>query len=174
MPDKKVNLTTKTAATLLQLQKSGRLIFHPNSQSGRTWTKTQKAGFVHSILNNRLIHPIYVLRTSGMKKGRTEIDIIDGQTELAALREFLDDGFGLTERHGEDVVGACKGKRHCDLPPKFQRKLRRFEFTVLELAGFSKSDQRDVLALIRKRIVRLSKQELHHARQHANRRSVEK
>lgn len=174
MPDKKVSLTTKTVATLLQLQKSGRLMFHANSQRGRAWTKTQKAGFVYSILNNRLIHPIYVLRTSGMKKGRTQIEIIDGQSELAALGEFLDDDFGLTERRGGDVAEGCKGKRYSDLPQEFQRKLRRFKFTVLELAGYSNSDRRDVLALMHNRMVRLSKQELHHARLHANLSSVEK
>jgi len=162
MPERKIRLTTKDFATLLQMEKSGELKLKPEFQREAVRPKATKANFVESILNGRPIRPIYLLRRARTKAGRTQLYVIDGQQRIRALSEFWHDGFGLMEPGGSSVTKGYKGKRYSHLPAQMQRKFWSFKFIVLELSGYSESDLRDVFALMHKHIVLLSKQGLRH------------
>ncbi len=163
MPEPKVSLTTKDVATLLQLEKSDQLKLQPEFQREGIWPKAAKSYFIDSILNGRPIPPIYMQRTTAVQTGRTEFAVIDGQQRIRAVKEFLDDGFALTELGDKSVATAFKGKTFSALPLEMQQRLWNFDFVVQELSGYSEADIRDIFARINKYVVRLSKQELRHA-----------
>lgn len=163
MPEPKVSLTTKDVATLLQLEKSGQLRLQPEFQREGVWPKAAKAYLIDSILNGRPVPPIYMQRTTSVQTGRTEFAVIDGQQRIRAVKEFLEDGFGLTEVGQGSVATVYKGKKFSGLPLDMQQRLWNFDFVVQELSGYTDSDIQDIFARINKYVVRLSKQELRHA-----------
>jgi hypothetical protein len=163
MTEPKVSLTTKDVATLLQLERSGQLKLQPEFQREGVWPKAAKAYFIDSILNSRPIPPIYMQRTTSVQTGRSEFAVIDGQQRIRAIKEFLDDGFLLSEVGEGSVAEAFKGKRFSVLPEEMQQRIWNFDFVVQELSGYSESDIRDIFARMNKYVVRLSKQELRHA-----------
>jgi len=165
MPEPKVSLTTRDVATLLQLEKSGQLKLQPEFQREGVWPKAAKSYFIDSILNGRPIPPIYMQRTTSVQTGRTEFAVIDGQQRIRALKEFLDDGFALTELGEGSAAKGYKGKKFSRLPLEMQQRLWNFDFVVQELSGYSESDIRDIFARMNKYVVRLSKQELRHAQE---------
>jgi uncharacterized protein DUF262 len=165
MPEPKVSLTTRDVATLLQLEKSGQLTLQPEFQREGIWPKAAKSYFIDSILNERPIPPIYLQRTTSVQTGRTELAVIDGQQRIRAVKEFLDDGFALSELGDGSLATAYKGKKYSKLPPEMQQKLWNFDFVVQELSGYTASNIRDIFARINKYVVRLSKQELRHAQE---------
>ena len=83
---------------------------------------------------------------------------------LRAVKEFLDDGFPLSELgERESVAIAFKGKRFSALAAEMQQRLWNFDFVVQELSNYSDSDIRDIFGRMNKYAVRISKQELRHA-----------
>jgi hypothetical protein len=163
MTEPKVSLTTKDVSTLLQLEKSGQLKLQPEFQREGVWPKAAKSYLIDSILNNRPVPPIYMQRTTSVQTGRTEFAVIDGQQRIRAVKEFLEDGFGLSELGDSSIATACIGKKYSQLPVDLQQRIYNFDFVVQELSGYSESDIQDVFARINKYVVRLSKQELRHA-----------
>lgn len=137
----------------------------PEFQREGVWTKAAKSYLVDSILNGRPIPPIYMQRTPAVQTGRTEFAVIDGQQRIRALKEFLDDGFKLTELGEHSVAKDYKGKTFSDLPTEMQQMLWNFDFVVQELSGYSEADIRDIFTRMNKYVVRLSKQELRHAQE---------
>ena len=163
MSETKVSLTTKDVATLLQLEKSGQLKLQPEFQREGVWPKAAKSYLVDSILNSRPIPPIYMQRVTSAQTGRNEFAVIDGQQRLRAVKEFLDDGFPLSELGEKSVATAFKGKKFSALPAEMQQRLWNFDFVVQELSNYSDSDIRDIFGRMNKYAVRMSKQELRHA-----------
>src|SRR6266851_132989 len=165
MAEPKVSLTTKDVATLLQLEKSGQLKLQPEFQRQGVWPKGAKSYFIDSILNGRPIPPIYLQRTTSVQTGRTEFAVIDGQQRIRAVKEFLDDGFSLSELGEGSLATAYKGKRCSQLPTDLRERIYNFDFVVQELSGYSDRDIEDIFTRINKYVVRLSKQELRHAQE---------
>jgi hypothetical protein len=165
MAEPKVSLTTKDVATLLQLEKSGQLKLQPEFQREGVWPKTAKSYFIDSILNSRPIPPIYIQRTTSAQTGRTEFSVIDGQQRIRAIKEFLEDGFLLSEMGEHSVAIEQKGKKFSKLPEEMRQRLWNYDFVVQELSGYSAADIRDIFARFNRYVVRLSKQELRHAQE---------
>src|SRR5438128_110108 len=118
MPEPKVSLTTKDVATLLQLEKSGQLKLQPEFQREGIWPKAAKSYFIDSLLNARPIPPIYMQRTTSMQTGRSEFAVIDGQQRILAVKEFVDDGFALSEVGDGSVAEGLKNRKFSSLPPE--------------------------------------------------------
>jgi hypothetical protein len=163
MAEPKVTLTTKDVATLLQLEKSDQLNLKPEFQREGVWPKAAKSYFIDSILNSRPIPPIYLQRVTSLQTGRTAFSVIDGQQRIRAVKEFLDDGFALSEVGEHSVARAYKNRKFSKLPPEMQTRLFNFDFVVEELSNYTEAEIRDVFARMNKYVVRLSKQELRHA-----------
>jgi hypothetical protein len=104
-------------------------------------------------------------RTTSAQTGRTEFSIIDGQQRIRAIKEFLEDGFPLSEMGEHSVAIELKGKRFSKLPEEMRQRLWNYDFVVQELSGYSAADIRDIFARFNRYVVRLSKQELRHAQQ---------
>jgi len=159
MPKREVSLTKKDVATLMQLDRSRQLKRQPQSKPKGVWPRAAKAYFIDSILTGRPIPPIYLLRIPS-QTGRTEFTVIDGRRRIIAVKEFLDDGFGLTELGQGSVAKDYKGKKFSRLPLKLKQRLLNFSFSVLVMSGYSKSEIQDLCELMPTHTVPLSKRDM--------------
>jgi hypothetical protein len=124
------------------------------------WPRPAKAYLLDTILANRPIPQLFIQRYASAQTGRPSYRVIDGQQRLRAIFEFLDDRFSLSKSstHGP-------GKKFSQLPERLREQILNYDFTIDELSGYSDSDIRDLFVRMNKYVVRLSPQELRHARE---------
>lgn len=161
----KLSPTTKDVALLLQLFQGGQLKLRPEFQRESVWPRAAKAYLIDTILNERPIPLFFLQRTTSVQSGRPEYAVIDGQQRLRAIFEFLDDRLKLSESKDDSCAKQWLGKKFSALPSEMQQRILNYDLVLQELSGYSDADIRDIFARMNKYVVRLSKQELRHAKQ---------
>lgn len=153
--------TTKDVALLRQLYDDGQLDLAAEFQRNSVWPRPAKAYLIDTILSNRPIPQLFIQRYTSAQTGRPNYRVIDGQQRLRAVFEFLDDGFALGKPSGKRL----EKRKFSDLPQSMKDRIRDYDFVVDELSGYSDRDVRDLFVRMNKFVVRLSPQELRHARE---------
>jgi hypothetical protein len=87
--------------------------------------------------------------------------VIDGQQRLRAIFEFLDDRFRLTQSQKRT---SYYNKRFSDLSNDLKDRVRNYDLIIEELSGYTDADIRDMFVRMNKYVVKLSPQELRHAK----------
>jgi hypothetical protein len=87
--------------------------------------------------------------------------VIDGQQRLRAVFDYIDGRFRLTQ----SAKKPWANKYYEELTTAQRQQLLNYSFAVEELSGYSTNDIRDLFIRINKYVVRLSPQELRHARE---------
>jgi hypothetical protein len=152
--------TTKDVALLRQLYDEGQLDLAPEYQRNSVWPRPAKAYLLDTILANRPIPQLFIQRYPSAQTSRPSYRVIDGQQRLRAVFEYLDDRFSLTK--GSDYG---EGKKFSQLPERLREQILNYDFMIEELSGYSDHDIRDLFVRMNKYVVRLSPQELRHARE---------
>lgn len=88
--------------------------------------------------------------------------VVDGQQRLRAILEYIDGRFPLSESKDK----RWRNKRFAELPQALQENILNYDLTIEELTGYRDDDIRDVFVRMNKYVVKLSPQELRHARDH--------
>jgi hypothetical protein len=153
--------TTKDVALLRQLYDGGQLDLAAEFQRYSVWPRPAKAYLIDTILANRPIPQLFIQRYTSAQTGRPNYRVIDGQQRLRAVFEFLDDRFPLSKVSGKRL----EKRRFSELPQSLKDRIRDYDFVVDELTGYSDRDVRDLFVRMNKFVVRLSPQELRHARE---------
>jgi hypothetical protein len=153
--------TTKNIALLKQLHEQGQLALAPEFQRNSIWPRAAKAYLIDTILNDRPIPLLFFQRISSAQSGRPGYAVIDGQQRLRAIFDFLDDRFRLSE---SDKKAAYYNKKFAALPQEFQDEINDYDLVVQELSGYSDDDIKDIFVRMNKYVVKLSPQELRHAK----------
>jgi len=156
--------TTKDVALLQQLHKDGQLRLQPEFQRESVWPRAAKSYLIDTVLNEKPVPLFFFQRGTSIQSGRPEYSVIDGQQRLRALFDYIGDGFPLSEVSPDGVAKRLKGKRFSDLPEAMQATILNYDLVIEELSGYSDKDIRDIFARMNKYVVRLSKQELRHAK----------
>ncbi|HET7486027.1 MAG TPA: DUF262 domain-containing protein [Solirubrobacterales bacterium] len=159
MPDRRT--TTKDVALLRQLYDDGQLELAAEFQRNSVWPRAAKAYLLDTIVENRPIPQLFLQRYTSAQTGRPSYKVIDGQQRLTAVFEFIDNRFGLTQTTNSSL----KGQKFSQLPERLRSRILSYDFVVEELSGYSDSDVRDLFVRMNKYVVRLSPQELRHARE---------
>src|SRR5262249_8253969 len=94
--------------------------------------------------------------------GKPTYSIVDGQQRLRAIFEFMEDRFSLTQ----SIDRRWKGRKFSQLAQGLQDDILNYDLTVEELTGYDENSIRDIFARMNKYVVKLSPQELRHAREH--------
>jgi Protein of unknown function DUF262 len=160
MPERRT--TTKDIALLRQLYDDGQLDLASEFQRNSVWPRVAKAYLIDTILSNRPIPQLFIQRYTSAQTGRPNYRVIDGQQRLRAVFEFLDDRFPLGKGSGKKL----EKRRFSALPQSLKDRIWDYDFVVDELSGYSDRDVRDLFVRMNKYVVRLSPQELRHAREH--------
>jgi Protein of unknown function DUF262 len=153
--------TTKDVALLRQLFDDGQLDLAAEFQRNSVWPRAAKAYLIDTILSNRPIPQLFIQRYTSAQTGRPNYRVIDGQQRLRAVFEFLDDRFPLGKLSGKRL----EKRRFSDLPQSLKSRILDYDFVIDELSGYSDRDVRDLFVRMNKFVVRLSPQELRHARE---------
>lgn len=154
--------TTKDISLLYQLYQQGQLFLAPEYQRENVWPNQAKAYLIDTILNDRPIPLLFFQRVTSAQTGRPAYSVIDGQQRLRAIFEFFEDRFRLTQ---SDKKAPYYKKRFSDLPRSLQEQIYNYDLTVEELSDYSDTEIRDMFARMNRYVVKLSKQELRHAKQ---------
>lgn len=149
--------TTKDVALLQQLHQGAQLELAPEFQRLSVWPRPAKAYLIDSILKDRPIPLLFFSRSVDPQTGRPAYVVVDGQQRLRAVFEFLDGKFTVSSSAGKRV-------RFAKMGPDDRDSILNYEFSVVELSGYSDADIEDVFVRMNKYGVKLSPQELRHAR----------
>jgi hypothetical protein len=155
------SITTKNISLLHQLYKEGQLNLAPEFQRNSVWPSAAKAYLIDTILNDKPIPLFFFQRATTATTGRVGYTVIDGQQRLRAMFDFLDDRFRLTQSSG---VAFAK-KYFSSLASEYRQRIYEYDIIVEELSGYSDSDINDMFVRMNKYVVKLSLQEIRHAKQ---------
>jgi hypothetical protein len=153
--------TTKDVGLLFQLFKDSQLILTTEFQRNSVWPRAAKAYLVDTILNDKPIPILFFQRVTSAQSTRSQYMVIDGQQRLRAIFEFLDGRFAITEGDGP-----WKNKKFDVLTLEQQQKILNYDLIVEELSGYSEKDIRDMFLRMNRYVVKLSPQEMRHAKYH--------
>src|SRR5439155_18798170 len=153
--------TTKDIGLLKQLHDQGQLILAPEFQRNSIWPRAAKAYLIDSVLNDRPIPLLFLQRVSSAQTGRPGYAVIDGQQRLRAIFEYIDGRFRLTE---SDKDAPYYNQRYDDLDQTYRDAIDAYDLPVQELFGYTEEDIKDVFVRMNKYVVKLSPQELRHAK----------
>jgi hypothetical protein len=155
------SITTKNISLLHQLYKEGQLNLAPEFQRNSVWPSAAKAYLIDTILNDKPIPLFFFQRATTATTGRVGYTVIDGQQRLRAMFDFLDDRFRLTQSSG---VAFAK-KYFSSLASEYRQRIYEYDIIVEELSGYSDGDINDMFVRMNKYVVKLSLQEIRHAKQ---------
>jgi hypothetical protein len=152
--------TTKDVGLLYQLYQDGQLKLAPEFQRNSVWPRAAKAYLIDTILNDRPIPILFFQRSSSPQSGRSIFAVIDGQQRLRAIFDFLDGRLRLSESKSQPFFR----RKFSELSSDLQNQVRNYDLVVEELSGYSERDIRDMFVRMNRYVVKLSAQELRHAR----------
>jgi Protein of unknown function DUF262 len=158
---KKISVTPKDVALLYQLHRENQLTLASEFQRDNVWPPVAKAYLIDTILANRPIPPLFFQRTVSAQTGRTVYSVIDGQQRLRAIFEFMENKFLLSESKNTPY----HKKRFNDLTEDQKREILNYDLTIEELSGYTDPDIVDMFDRMNRYVVRLSRQELRHAKE---------
>jgi Protein of unknown function DUF262 len=153
--------TTKDIGLLRQLNDDGQLDLAAEFQRNSVWPRAAKAYLIDTIIANKPIPQIFMQRHTSAQTGRPAYRVIDGQQRLRAVFEFLDDSYALTKTSGKKL----EKRKFSALPERLRDQILNYDFVVEELSGYTDRDIKDLFVRMNKYVVRLSPQELRHARE---------
>lgn len=147
-------------AHLADLNKSGRIQLRPDFQRNALWPAAAKSYLIDTIIHDRPIPLIFLQPYTSPQTGLMTYAVVDGQQRLSAIFDYLEDGFRLS---GPDVSEYSK-LRFSRLPSAVRQQILEFGLIAEILRGYSPKDVREIFVRLNKYGVRLSQQELRHAR----------
>jgi Protein of unknown function DUF262 len=154
--------TTKDIGLLYQLFQSGQIALSAEFQRNSVWPTPAKAYLIDTILNDRPIPIFFLQRGTSAQTGRPSYVVIDGQQRLRAIFEYLDDRFALTQT---DSKLPFFKKRFSGLTDDLKNRILNYDLVVQELSGYTERDIRDMFVRMNRYVVKLSPQELRHAKE---------
>jgi hypothetical protein len=154
--------TTKDVSLLRQLHLEGQLRLAPEFQRNAVWPRAAKAYLIDTILCERPMPLFFFQRGRSAQTGKPSYAVVDGQQRLRAIFDFMDDRFRLTQSKDKRF----KGKKFSELHTDLQDAINNYDLTVEELTGYTDAQIRDIFDRMNRYVVKLSPQEIRHARQH--------
>lgn len=161
MRKQKLTPTTKTIDELYQLYQEGRLDLSADYQRNSVWPPKARAYLVDTVLMDRPIPMLFVARVRDSNKNKIKYRVIDGQQRLRAVFSYFENKFGAGESKSLEI----SGKRYKKLSEDFKEQFVGYSFVIMEMAGYSDEELREIFARINKYVVRLNPQELRDAEQ---------
>lgn len=146
---------------MYQLFKNGQLTLASEFQRSSVWPGPAKAYLIDTVLTDRPIPLLFFQRMTSAQTGLPSYTVIDGQQRLRAIFEFLDDRFRLTQSSRSSPY---YNKKFSALTSDLQDRIRNYDLVIEELSGYSDADIRDMFIRMNKYLVKLSPQELRHAK----------
>jgi hypothetical protein len=129
-------------------------------RSDRVWPETARSFLVESILLGFPIPKFYHHSITNVKTKKTSAQIIDGQQRSAAIFDFYNDKFALSDKvETEDV----RGQRYSDLDDDWKGRFLSYLLSIDLFLGVTDADVRQIFRRMNSYTVPLNPEELRHA-----------
>lgn len=140
------NAVPWSARQLLRSMENGVAKFDNAVQRSFVWTKEQKSLFIHSMIINAPIPPLYA---SKRKEGKTNVyDFMDGKQRSNCIKSFFNNEFELVEvPKVYDVEGNAidyNGMKFEDLPEDIQDFIGDYSLTIYSFDSLDDDDFADI------------------------------
>lgn len=136
-----------------------KLVLAPKFQRRRVWSEKAKSYFIDTIIRGQPMPKIFFRQTIDPDTKLTTREIIDGQQRLAAILDYLDDGFRLNKSQHKELGG----KRFSELPVNVQKDFLNYEISTDLLIEANDPTVLDIFARLNSYSVKLNAQELRNA-----------
>lgn len=119
---------------------------NPIQRRCEQWKNYQKSLLIHSILDDYIIPPIYLIKEdkgSVDVRGRaiSDYDVLDGKQRLTTVFNFIDDKFALSDLTPsielDEEEYELAGKKFSELDSELQENINNFGFSIYNLEGNS-------------------------------------
>jgi hypothetical protein len=101
------------------------------------WDRDKKSRFIESLINNLTVPPLIVYPEDDPKTGLERRQVVDGQQRLTTIREFLADGFALSNsedlEYASNVAGLIGGKKFSQLDPLIRKQIEKYTLNLIVL-----------------------------------------
>ena len=121
-----------TAKQLVKMMENGTATFDNAVQRGLVWNKERKSEFIHSLIVNHPVPPMYANHHTDSKT----YDFLDGKQRANALKEFMDpkNGFTLVGcsplKFDDGTEVDINGMKFTDLDEDCQDNIRTYGFNI--------------------------------------------
>lgn len=147
---------------LKQLYDEDQLLLADEFQRNSVWPRAAKSYLIDTIIQNRPIPLLFFERSANAQTGRSSYVVIDGQQRLRAVFEFLEDEYPIRI---PNVATKFDGQYYSELPRSIKEQILNYTLTIEELVGYGDEDIRDMFVRMNRFVVKLSPQELRHAKE---------
>lgn len=154
------DIRTLDIAHLASLNAQGQIQLRPDFQRNAIWPTAAKSYLIDTIIHDRPVPLLFLQPFQSPQTGLPGYAVVDGQQRLSAIFDYLDDGFRLS---GPDVV-SHRLMRFSALPDSVRAQILRYGLVAEVLHSYSPAEIREIFVRLNKYGVRLSPQELRHAK----------
>ncbi len=105
----------------------------PRYQRRARWSRAKKSRLIESFIMNIPVPPVFLY-----ERRANNLEVMDGQQRVSALRQFYDDAFALT---GLQHWPELKGRKYSTLPPLIKAGLDRRTLTSVVMMWESAPDE---------------------------------
>ncbi len=116
----------------------GELDLQPDYQRGEVWDRARQQRLIDTILRDWYVPAIHIVQDQDLQQDL----VLDGQQRLRTINRFMHDKLavaGKTEPLRGDLE-ALDHLRYSELPPDIQRRVRRFQITVVTLTEYEPAE----------------------------------
>lgn len=131
----------------------------PYQRGSEVWSKDYKDYFVDTILRD-YPSPTIFLHVETESAGRTSYHVVDGKQRLTTIFAFASDQFPVSDKYGGNLAGTL----FSELPPDVKIRFWEYEMPVQLLQNADPKDLKEAFDRLNRNVMRLSRQELRHAR----------
>ncbi|MEO0075341.1 MAG: DUF262 domain-containing protein [candidate division WOR-3 bacterium] len=140
--------------------KRGVLILSPKFQRRRVWIEKAKSYLIDTIIRGLPLPPIFIREKIDLTTRKSVREVIDGQQRLAAILDYMKDGFTILKIHNEDFGNIY----FSDLPADIQTEFLQYEIPTNVVSVTEDKDILGIFARLNTYTVPLNKTELMNAK----------
>jgi hypothetical protein len=136
------------------------LVLSPKFQRRRVWSDKAKSYLIDTILRGLPIPPVFIRQKIDSETRKTIREVIDGQQRLAAILDFLKDGFKVSKIHNENYGNLY----FSELSPDVQENFLQYEIDTNLVLTSENEQVLEIFARLNTYTVQVNKQELWNAK----------
>lgn len=129
----KISASDPDIETLVSRIKKRELNLRPDFQRGEVWSEGKRQKLIDTILRGWQVPPVHLVSLPG-----SELEVLDGQQRLAAIRDFAADRLRIDGRTKplDKNIAALDGRVFSTLSPELQRRFNQYPIRVFAISEY--------------------------------------
>ncbi len=130
----KLTPTEPDIQTIVERIRRGDIDLQPDFQRQEVWSTSKKKRLIDTVLRGWSIPPVHLVQTS-----ESQLEVLDGQQRLAALRDFVNNRFSIDGRITpiDDSVAILHGRFYKQLDHATRRHIDQFPIRCFRITDYT-------------------------------------